>query len=88
MIGVWFDLTDAPDVWTLLRTEQRERLRHQRLGRLREDTVIMDGAVKRTVTHSGVLIQSATGNVIGQGYYLLNPSSGTKKTTEYVQFTR
>ena len=50
---------------------------------------VMDGAVKRPATFSGVLRQPVVGDtVIGDGVYLLNPASGTEKTTGEVLITR
>jgi len=50
---------------------------------------VMDGLVKRPATFSGVLRQPVVGDtVIGDGVYLLNPASGTEKTTGEVLITR
>lgn len=51
---------------------------------------LVDGALKRPVTFSGVLRQPATtvDPLIGDGHYLLPPLSGTEKTMGEVQFTR
>jgi hypothetical protein len=51
---------------------------------------LLDGAVKRPVTFSGVLRQPATSPdpLIGNGHYLLPPLSGTERTTGEIRFTR
>lgn len=50
---------------------------------------VMDGAVKRPATFTGVLRQPVVGDsVIGDGVYLLSPTAGTEKTTGEVLITR